>query len=116
MLAVIMGAFGSHALKEVVLPERLASFEIGVRYQFFHALAIITVGILFYFGKKSFLKYAGWAFLIGIILFSGSLYLLAVCDIFPVPIHIVGPLTPVGGIFFIAGWMLMFLATYQSHQ
>jgi uncharacterized membrane protein YgdD (TMEM256/DUF423 family) len=116
MIAVILGAFGSHGLEDVLEPEQLDIFHIGIRYQFYHSLAILAVGLLFYFGKKSLLNYAGWLFFGGILLFSGSLYLLSLRDILAVPVAMLGPVTPVGGTLFIAGWFLLFLSTFQHHQ
>jgi uncharacterized membrane protein YgdD (TMEM256/DUF423 family) len=114
LLAVALGAFGSHGLTQVIDPEQLATFEIGVRYHFFHAIAIIAVAILLYFGKKPFLIYAAWCFTGGIVLFSGSLYLLSLKEQFPFSSAWAGPLTPLGGTLFIAGWALLFLASYQQ--
>lgn len=116
MIAVILGAFGSHGLEDVLEPEQLDIYHIGIRYQFYHSLAILAVGLLFYFGKKSLLNYAGWLFFGGILLFSGSLYLLSLRDILAVPVAMLGPVTPVGGALFIAGWLLLFLSTFQHHQ
>lgn len=116
MAAVILGAFGSHGLEDAVEPERLAIYEIGVRYQFYHAFALLAIGVLLYFGKKNFLQYAGWLFTAGIMLFSGSLYLLSLQDIIDIPTAILGPVTPLGGLLFIAGWILFFLGTFQHHQ
>lgn len=116
LLSVALGAFGAHALKTMISAEHLQNFETGVRYQFYHSLAILIVGVLHYFGKKKLLDYSGWSFFAGIILFSGSLYLLAFRDIFALPVHIIGPLTPIGGVLFIGGWSVLFLSTFQHHQ
>lgn len=116
LLAVAFGAFGSHGLASIVAPERIDTFEIGVRYQFIHALGILLVAVLIYFGKKSNLIYAGWLFTGGIILFSGSLYLLTLQDIIPLPVSVLGPMTPIGGTLFIVGWALIFLSTFQEYQ
>lgn len=115
LLAVALGAMGSHALEDLLGAERIATFEIGVRYQFYHALAILAVGMFLHIRKTKFLITAGWFFVFGIILFSGSLYLLAFQDeMFEFPIRIVGPLTPIGGILFIIGWGFLFASTYQK--
>ena len=74
MLAVIFGAFGAHSLKEVLTTEKIATFEIGVRYQFYHAIGILLIGLLLYNRKNKLLIAAGWLFLGGVVLFSGSLY------------------------------------------
>ncbi|MCB9300286.1 MAG: DUF423 domain-containing protein [Lewinellaceae bacterium] len=116
LAAVALGAFGSHGLKEAVTPEQLNTFEIGVRYQFYHALALLAVGLLLYFRKTPLLPWAGWSFLAGIFLFSGSLYLLAVNDILQLSTSLLGPMTPIGGTFFILGWGLFLASTYQENQ
>lgn len=116
LLAVVLGAFGAHGLKAILEVEQLNTFEIGVRYQFYHSLAILAVGLLSYFRKVKMLRWAAWLFLIGIILFSGSLYLLAVKDVLELPISWLGPITPIGGTFFILGWALFFLSTYQKNE
>lgn len=116
LAAVALGAFGSHGLEGVLKEEQLNTFEIGVRYQFYHALAILVVGVLSYFGRKKFMTYAGWLFIAGVIFFSGSLYLLSLQEIFAVPSEVLGPVTPIGGTFFILGWLALFFSTFQHHQ
>ena len=76
-LAVALGAFGAHGLKSVLSPERLEIFETGVRYQFYHAFALLITGLAAHFYPNKLLKYAGYLFVIGILFFSGSIYLLA---------------------------------------
>lgn len=115
LLAVALGAFASHALENIVTPEHIETFQIGVRYQFYHAFAVIAVSILLHIRKTKYLTTAGWFFIFGTILFSGSLYLLTFQDeMFQFPIGFVGPLTPIGGVLFIVGWVFFFLATYQK--
>jgi uncharacterized membrane protein YgdD (TMEM256/DUF423 family) len=115
-LAVSLGALGAHALKELIAPHRLIYFEKAVQYQFVHTLALLAVvSLMAKFGTKKYLKWAGWAFVFGIICFSGSLYGLATAEILPMPVAILGPITPLGGLGFIAGWICIFLATYQSN-
>jgi len=116
MAAVALGAFGSHGLEAILEEEQLDTFAIGVRYQFYHALAILLVGTLSYFGRKKYLSYAGWLFIAGIVCFSGSLYLLSLEEIFRFPPQLLGPITPIGGLCFILGWGLLFLSTYQAHE
>ncbi len=116
MLAVIFGAFGAHALEKILPPEQINTFEIGVRYQFYHALALLSVGLLCYWRKTSLLRWSGWFFVIGIILFSGSLYLLAIREHFQLPLDWLGPVTPLGGGFFILGWALLLASTFQENQ
>jgi uncharacterized membrane protein YgdD (TMEM256/DUF423 family) len=114
-LAVGLGALGAHALKEQIAPHRLQYFEKAVQYQFVHTLALLAVASLMSkFGATRWLKWAAWAFIFGILGFSGSLYGLAIAEIAPMPVKILGPITPLGGLGFIAGWIFMFLATLKS--
>ena len=115
-IAVILGAMASHMLKEHLSPEHIDTFETGVRYQFYHSFAILLVGILYHFGKKSRLNIAGWLFFSGIILFSGSLYILSIQETLSLKMSWLGPVTPIGGTLFIAGWIFLFLSTYQHGE
>ena len=116
LIAVGLGAFGAHTLKELIPPEQLAVYETGVRYQFYHSFALLIVGLLLYQRKTRFLGISGWLFLVGIFLFSGSLYIIAVAKGSNFPLSWIGPLTPIGGLFFMAGWFMLFLSTYQENQ
>lgn len=116
LLAVILGAFGSHTLREVLTPKDLAIFETGVRYQFYHAFALIAAGILLYLRKTSFLPIAGWLFTAGILLFSGSLYFLAIDEAMGLSFSWMGPITPIGGTLFILGWAAFLGSTFQVNQ
>lgn len=116
MLAVILGAFGSHSLREILEPEQLRSFEIGVRYHFLHALSLFGLGVLGYYRKNKLMTYGGYAIIGGVVLFSGSLYLLSLDFLFNLPSQILGPITPIGGLFFIIGWGLIFLSTYSENS
>ena len=108
-LAVILGAFGAHGLKEVLSPERLQTFETAVRYQFYHALALLICGILAKMESEKGYVRAGNLFLAGIILFSGSLYLLIALNQ-----TILGAITPFGGVAFIAGWIFLLIAAIKG--
>jgi uncharacterized membrane protein YgdD (TMEM256/DUF423 family) len=108
-LAVILGAFGAHALKAVVAPEKLFVFETGVRYHFYHSLALLVTGIVYMQYPVKLLRLATTFFVIGVALFSGSLYAMTLLSINGASIGPLGILTPVGGLFFIIGWA--FLAT-----
>ena len=93
-VAVGLGAFGAHALKDVLSPDALATFETGVRYQFYHSLGILGVALLWFrLQNTRIATLAGWLFLVGIVLFSGSLYLLAITGI-----RWIGAFTPIGGL------------------
>lgn len=107
-LAVALGAFGAHGLKKLVPPETVATFETGVRYQMYHALALLLAGLIAERLTSVWLKRAAWCFLIGILLFSGSLYLLTVLKATDsVGLGGLGLITPIGGVFFIAGWICL---------
>ena len=99
LLAVAFGAFGAHALKDLLSTGLLEAFQTGVAYQTTHALALLFVGLLGRGRISRALSLAGWAFAIGILLFSGSLYLLALTDI-----RWLGAVTPFGGTAFLLGW------------
>ena len=109
-LSVALGAFGAHGLKKVVSPENVAIYQTGVQYQMYHALALIIVGILSERLFSSFFSYAGVLFVAGIVLFSGSLYLIVSLYAMNKNVPtVVGILTPVGGLFFILGWLCLLI-------
>lgn len=99
-LGVILGAFGAHGLKERVAADLLAVFETGVRYHLVHALALLAVGWAAERWGGGWIQLAGWAFVVGILVFSGSLYLLALTGA-----RWWGAVTPIGGVAFILGWI-----------
>ena len=108
-LAVGLGAFGAHALKTYLTETSLATYETGVRYQFYHVFALLITAILYkeFPDKKNVI--AGWLFIAGIILFSGSLYVLSLSKIFSEDGYKwIGAITPFGGLCFIAGWLTLF--------
>ena len=111
-LAVALGAFGAHGLKSLVGPEQIETFQIGVRYHFLHTLAILCVSLLWEKPNlnQSFLNRAVWCFGLGILLFSGSLYLLSLREVHGLPVGFLGPVTPIGGVLLIAGWLMLFFA------
>lgn len=110
-LSVVLGAFGAHGLKKLVPAESLVSYETAVRYQFYHVFALILTGFLFAHGHPSFMKAAGWLFISGMILFSGSLYLLTYKTATQASgLAWVGPITPIGGMLLVAGWICLALA------
>lgn len=116
MLSVMLGAFGAHALKETIAMDQLTIFETGVRYQFYHAIAILIVALLIHFRKTKLLLAAGWLFTAGIVCFSGSLYLLAFRDILSASLDWAGPITPLGGLLFISGWFILFLSSFSKNS
>lgn len=101
-LAVALGAFGAHGLRARLSPEMLAVFETGVRYHVCHALAIVLVALILGRMDGWLVRTAGWMFTAGIVLFSGSLYLLALTGV-----TILGAVTPVGGLAFLLGWAFL---------
>lgn len=105
LTAVILGAFGAHALRKVLTPEHLAVFDTGTRYQMYHALALLLVALLADRAPSRPLAAAGWLFTAGIVLFSGSLYLLTTAGW-----GWLGPVTPLGGLCFMAGWISLGIA------
>jgi uncharacterized membrane protein YgdD (TMEM256/DUF423 family) len=114
-LAVALGAFGAHGLEKLTtVAKRLHGFRTGVEYQMYHALALIAVAVLFEKIPGRWLKWAGNCFIAGVILFSGSLYLLTVLKIQESSaVKFVGPVTPIGGLFFIAGWLFLLLTAVR---
>ncbi|MBC7661531.1 MAG: DUF423 domain-containing protein [Chitinophagaceae bacterium] len=108
-LGVGFGAFGAHALKSRLPIEDLAIFEVGVRYQMYHALALLFVGFLASKMDSSLIKIAGWLFVAGIVLFSGSLYTLVFTGV-----RTWGAVTPIGGLAFIVAWLLVGIAVIKS--
>jgi uncharacterized membrane protein YgdD (TMEM256/DUF423 family) len=114
-LAVVLGAFGAHSLKKMVDPDAVSTFQTGVQYQVYHSFALLITGIVYERFPVKWLKWAGAAFIIGIILFSGSLYLLtALKAADSVGLKGIGIITPFGGLFFIAGWLLFFAAMLKK--
>ena len=115
-LSVILGAFGAHALKAKLSGDQLQVFETAVRYQMYHSLALILLFALASKFNTSLAAYAGWLFIAGIIFFSGSLYLLSCREILSLQhwSRILGPITPFGGLCFIAGWVCIILASIQK--
>ena len=111
MLGVGLGAFGAHGLKKIVDADSVAVFDTGVRYQIYHSIALLLTGILFGTFQHQRLVWAGRCFVAGIILFSGSLYLLTFFKASGiVGLSGLGILTPIGGLGFLAGWLLMLLS------
>ena len=106
-LSVAIGAFGAHALKDLLKANGRADvFETAVKYQFYHSFAILFIGVLLLLkGDNKTLEWAGWAFATGIIVFSGSLYILALTNVGKW-----GAVTPIGGTLFIAGWIMALIA------
>lgn len=111
-IAVMLGAFGAHALKDKLSERYLAIWETAVQYQMFHALGLLVIGILAsssIWGASLQLNWAGYLILGGIIIFSGSLYALSLSGI-----GVLGAITPIGGVLFIVGWIMLILAALKG--
>ncbi|GAB3937608.1 DUF423 domain-containing protein [Mucilaginibacter myungsuensis] len=114
MLAVVLGAFGAHALKAVFTPAHLDTWHTAVQYHFYHVFALLFLSTFARF-KTGLIAASFYLFTAGIIFFSGSLYLLSCRDVLNISwLHILGPITPVGGFLFIAGWVTLALAAYRN--
>lgn len=107
-LSVAAGSFGAHLLKQRLLPDQLGIFETAVRYQMYHALALILVALSFQFISSNWVLGAGWLFLLGTILFSGSLYLILFTGI-----KAWGMVTPIGGTLFLLGWLSFCISVFR---
>ena len=120
MLAVIIGAFGAHTIKPLLLaipdrgPDLLQAFHTGVSYQFYHVFAMLATGILYMAFPGKSLVWANFLFILGTICFSGSLYLMGMLAVKGMTIGKVGILTPIGGLFFIAGWISLLLGILKK--
>ena len=111
-LGVAIGAFGAHSLKDILIQNgRVDTFELAVRYQFYHAFALLIGGILMNQSESSRLRYASWCFTFGVIFFSGSLYILSITGA-----TALGAVTPIGGALFIFGWILLLLALNEKKK
>ena len=108
-LAVVLGAFGAHGLKSHLTAEMMSVYKTGVEYHFYHALGLLLVGVLAVVMPELSFKWPALFLFIGIILFSGSLYVMAVTGI-----KWLGAITPIGGVSFIVGWVLMILAVWKK--
>ncbi|MFT6448943.1 MAG: uncharacterized membrane protein YgdD (TMEM256/DUF423 family) [Oleispira sp.] len=116
-VSVALGAFGAHGLKKVVSVDMLATYQTGVQYQFIHSLALLALAILLFMpvakGVSKLLKLSANLMIVGIMLFSGSLYtmtLMSAADGFPAWL---GPITPIGGLAFIMGWIFLLVAAFK---
>lgn len=103
-LTIAIGAFGAHGLKQLVEAEAITSFETGIRYQMFHVIVLLVIGFAGPISATT-KKWVFWFFIFGIILFSGSIYILALKEILSFDVKFLGPVTPLGGLSFIIGWL-----------
>lgn len=117
LIGVIVGAMGAHALKPILTPEMQASFETAVKYQFYHSFALLFAGALHLVFPSALIKRATWMFTIGIILFSGSIYLLVYLKTTAsVGLSGFGILTPIGGVCFILGWLFLLIGIRSKRK
>lgn len=113
VIGIILGAFGAHGLKPILSVERLQSFETGVRYQIYAGFSLLILGLnadRFHFSLKWIIRFL----LIGIVLFSGSIYGLALQEVFSVSLKFLGPITPIGGLLQIIGWILLIVKLIKN--
>jgi len=108
-LSVALGAFGAHSLKYILDDYGKSIYEKAVLYQMFHTMALLAVGVLQHFSRQASFSVAGWGFFVGIILFSGSLYLLATTGI-----KWLGAITPIGGVAFLFGWFWLIVSIVKA--
>ncbi len=109
LLSVLLGAFGAHTLKDKLSKEMLDIFEVAVRYQMYHGIGLIVVAWAFSQWESDYISAAGWCFIVGILIFSGSLYILSLTGL-----RWFGAITPIGGIAFIAGWGCLIIAAFRQ--
>ena len=113
MIAIILGAFGAHALKKVLSMEELSTFETGVRYQMYHALFLIFIGIINELSQKT-KKIIYNLVVFGVLLFSGSIYLLATNTLTSFDFKVIGFITPIGGLLLILAWVVLLFHTLMK--
>jgi len=109
ILSIVFGAFGAHALKKVLTEERLSSFEVGVRYQMYAAITLLIIGFQLDF-NSSIENWAYYGLFWGCILFSGSIYILSFKDLLKFNMKFIGPITPLGGLLMIVGWLMLLIS------
>ncbi len=115
LLSVALGAFAAHGLKQHLSEYQINIFQTGVRYQFYHSFALIASWLLAGHLSIKYIRWAAWSFIIGILFFSGSLYGLACHELLGIENKsILGPMTPIGGLFFIIGWLMLIIASYSK--
>ena len=117
-VAIGLGAFGAHGLEDFLSADQLSTFDTGVKYHFYHTIALLMTALLSAFLPNTDLRWVVRLFLIGIVFFSGSLYLLSTASLHSLPVAILGPITPLGGLLLISGWLLLLLKVvrFQSNE
>lgn len=117
-IGIILGAFGAHGLKNIVLESQVATFEIGVRYQIYHSLFLLVVGLCGLIGLFSdrVVKNVTILVIIGVLFFSGSIYLLTFKDLIDIKLAFIGPITPIGGVFLISAWLVVVFQAFKAKK
>jgi uncharacterized membrane protein YgdD (TMEM256/DUF423 family) len=113
LAAVVFGAFGAHALKESISSSALEAWKTAVSYQFYHTLALLFLSNFSKYRSRA-IRISYWAFMLGIILFSGSIYLLSIDSIIGMNLSFLGPVTPIGGFLLILGWIFLLLSAIKN--
>ena len=109
LIAVGLGAFGAHALRSVISTEMMETYQTGIRYHFYHALGLMIIALVaFHLPSSALIKWSGWVMFAGIVLFSGSLYILSLSGMTRF-----GAVTPLGGVAFIAAWVLLVIGVLK---
>ncbi len=108
LTSVILGAFGSHLFKQLLTPEKLGSFEIAVRYQMYHAIVLLLLGLFFTF-DTSLEKWTAICMMVGTFLFAITIYLLSFSEYWGINLRFLGPITPIGGTILMLGWLLLII-------
>ena len=117
LLSVALGAFAAHALKEKISDYAVNIFETGVRYQFYHVFALLAAAIIYKDFSNGFMRWSGILFITGIILFSGSLYILTYIKGVVMPGYTwIGVITPIGGLLFMVGWVFLFIGVLKNKK
>ncbi|MBD8347889.1 MULTISPECIES: DUF423 domain-containing protein [unclassified Dysgonomonas] len=106
LITIILGALGSHAFKKILSVDKLASFEVGIRYQMYHAIVLLVLGLFLSF-TTPLEKWSSLCMIIGTFLFSFTIYFLAFSEYWNINLKFLGPITPIGGLFLIVGWALL---------
>lgn len=116
-IAIVLGALGAHKLKELLSPEKLSSFQTGVQYHIYHAFALLIINSAGAFQQLKGLKTVNWLFNLGILCFSGSIYALSTMEISGLSfLKALGPITPIGGLLFIIGWILLSIRFFSTQK
>ena len=114
-VSIILGAFGAHPLKEILSAKQMTSYDVGIRYQMYHGLGLLLIGLNANKIRQS-LSSVYWLLLLGTFFFSGSIYFLSLQDLLGVKLSFLGPVTPLGGVLMILGWVILVLKIAKSKE